>query len=102
VEKEQVAVLVKKKANAVKSGIEQRDSSIKAGAAGATTYIIRDSKFQMPGSSPDCERDFPSSAWTKLRKELRPEDGDVAIVCGSEDRHTSFIGAISAALTLLN
>ena len=85
----------------MRSGIEQRDASIRAGAAGATTYVIHDSKFQVPGSSVDCEEDFPSEAWAKLRGELRPEDEDVVIVCGSDDRQTSFVGVISAALTLL-
>ncbi len=100
--KEQVALLLRKKSDRVKSGIEQRDASIKAGAAGATTYVIRDSKFQMPGSSADCERDFPGIVWAKLRDELRPENRDVLIVCGSDDRRTSFLGAVSAALTLLD
>ncbi len=100
--KEQVVVQVKNRSDQVKSGIEQRDASIRAGAAGATTYIIVHSKFQMPGSSVDGEKDFPSSAWPKLRKELQLENGDVVIVCGSEDRRISFIGAITAALTLLN
>lgn len=100
--KEQAAVLVKKKSDLVKSGIEQRDASIKAGAEGATTYVIRDSKFQIPGSSSDCEKDFPSDAWSKLREELHPQNGDVVIICGSKDAHISSIGAISAALTLLN
>lgn len=100
--KEQVAVLVKKRAGLVKSGIEQRDSSIKAGAEGAATYLVRNSKIQVPGSSLDAEKDFPSEAWKKLKAGLDPENGDVIIVCGSDDRRTSVIGAISAALTLLN
>ncbi|MGD0396877.1 MAG: DUF4443 domain-containing protein [Nitrososphaerales archaeon] len=99
--REQVAVLVKKKSNRVRSGIEQRDSSIRAGATGATTYVIKDSKFQVPGSSVDGEKDFPSGAWVNLRSGLQPENGDVVIICGSHDRRTSFIGAMNAALTLL-
>jgi Mn-dependent DtxR family transcriptional regulator len=99
--REQVAVLVKKRSDLVRSGIEQRDSSIKAGADGATTYVVKGSKFQVPGSSADAEKDFPGLAWTELRSGLQPESGDVVIVCGSDDKRTSFIGAISAALTLL-
>lgn len=99
--KVQVAVLVKKKSGRVKSGIEQRDSSIKAGASGATTYAVSGSRFEVPGSSKDAEKDFPAEAWTKLRNGLDPEDGDVVIVCGSDEKNTSLIGAISAALTLL-
>lgn len=46
--KDQFAVMVKKKASRVRSGIEQRDSSIRAGADGATTYVVKGSKFQVP------------------------------------------------------
>jgi Domain of unknown function (DUF4443)/CggR N-terminal DNA binding domain len=99
--REQVAILVKKRAPQIRTGIEQRDAAIKAGADGATTYVIEGSKFQVPGSSEDAERDFPSEAWSQLRNGLRPEDGDVVIVCGSDDRRTSFIGAIGAVRTLL-
>jgi hypothetical protein len=99
--REQVAVLVKNKASQIKTGIEQRDAAIKAGADGATTYVIKDSKFQVPGSSEDAEKDFPSEAWEKLRSGLQPEDGDVVIVCGSDDRRTSSSGAIGAVRTLL-
>jgi len=98
----QVAVLVKKRSGRVKSGIEQRDSSIKAGASGATTYLVKDSRFEVPGSSRDAEKDFPAEAWKKLKEGLEPEDGDVVIVCGSDEKHTSLIGVISAVLTLLD
>jgi hypothetical protein len=97
----QVAVLIKGKSDRVSNGIEQRDSSVRAGAAGATTYVVKDSKFRMPGSSVDCEKAFPNRVWAKLRSELKPEDGDVVIICGSNDMHASLIGAIDAALTLL-
>ena len=99
--REQVALLVKDEAKRVRSGIEQRDASILAGATGATTYTIKGSRFQIPGSSQDCEKDFPSGAWSELRRSLHPVDGDVVIVCGSDDGRKSFIAAISSALTLL-
>ncbi|MDA4124953.1 MAG: MarR family winged helix-turn-helix transcriptional regulator [Thaumarchaeota archaeon] len=97
----QVALLIRGAGEGVKSGIEQRDASIKAGAVGASTYVIRGSKFQVPGSSLDCEADFPSDAWRKVRRELRPLNGDAIVICGSGERNTSLIGAISAAITLL-
>ncbi len=97
----QTALLVRGVEGQVKSGIQQRDASIKAGAAGASTYVVKDSKFQVPGSSLDCESDFPSDDWRRLRNELRPRNGDVLIVCGSDTKNTSLIGAISAAITLL-
>ncbi len=99
--KVQVAVLVRKKAGLVKTGIEQRDSAIKAGADGATTYIVRNSRIQVPGSSSDAEKDYPSKAWAELKSGLQPEDGDAVIVCGSGSPNTASLGAINAALTLL-
>ena len=83
------------------NGIPQRDSAIMAGATGATTYLIRRSRFTVPGGSRDCEKDFPSAAWKLLRNKLLPKEGDVVIVCGAEDSLRAKIGALSAALTLL-
>lgn len=97
----QTAVLARGVSRSVKRGIEQRDAAIKAGAAGATTYVISGSKFQIPAGSKDCEKDFPHGVWNRLREELEPRDRDVVIMCGSSDELTSKIGAISAALTLL-
>ncbi len=99
--KEQTAVMVRGVAEKVSTGIEQRDAVIKAGASGATTYVIKASKFQIPKDSTDCEKDFPSDSWGRIRDELKPSNGDVVIVCGSSDSLTSTVGALSAALTLL-
>ncbi len=97
----QEAVLVRGKAALVRNGIEQRDSAIKSGATGATTYVIKGSRFQVPGSSSDCEKDFPGPGWRLIRNRFALKDGDVVIVCGSEGALQSRIGALSAALTLL-
>ena len=98
--KAQAAVLVKKRAGKVRAGIEQRDSAIVNGAAGATTYVVKDSRFEVPGSSSDAEKDFPSRAWAELREGLEPKNGGVVIVCGANERQASLLGAMSAALTL--
>jgi len=98
--KVQAAVLVKKRSGKVRAGIEQRDSAIMNGAAGATTYVVRGARFEVPGSSRDAEADFPSKAWAELREALGPEDGDAVIVCGAAERRVSLLGAMSAALTL--
>lgn len=86
---------------AIRSGLEQRDSAIKLGAAGATTYVIRGRKFTIPGGSPDCEKDFPSGAWQRLRDALEPRDGDAVILCGAREETTARLGALSAAVTIL-
>lgn len=100
--KEQVAIVVRGVASRVSGGIEQRDAAIKMRALGATTYTIKDSKFQIPMGSSDCETDFPSDMWAKLRGELQPNNGDVVIVCGSNDQKTSTLGVMSAALSLIH
>ncbi len=97
----QVAVLVRDGARSVLSGIEQRDSAVRSGATGATTYVIRSGKFAIPGGSEDCEREFPAKAWSTLRDELKPKNGDAVILCGAHNEGTARLGALSAALTLL-
>jgi Domain of unknown function (DUF4443)/CggR N-terminal DNA binding domain len=97
----QTAVVVTGAGAVVKDGIEQRDSAIKLGASGATTYAIRHGRFAMPGGSPDCESDFPSPAWKRLRSALKPREGDALVVCGADGRLASRLGAAGAAITLL-
>jgi hypothetical protein len=84
----------------VGSGIEQRDSAIRVGASGATTYIMRSGKFTIPAGSSNCERDFPDEAWTVLRRELEPKDGDAVILCGAQDEVSARLGALAAATNL--
>jgi len=97
----QAAVLVRSAGGSVTTGIEQRDSAVRLGASGATTYRMRGGRFTVPGGSLDCEEDFPSQTWSTLRSELGPKDGDAVIVCGAHDEKTAKLGALSAALTLL-
>jgi len=83
------------------NGIEQRDAAILVGASGATTYAIRGGKFTIPGSSSNCEKDFPSPAWKVLRREIPLHDGDAVVLCGAESDQKAGVGVLSAALTLL-
>ena len=97
----QAAMLVRRGGASVHSGIEQRDSAMRIGAMGATTYVVKGSKFSIPGGSSDCEREFPSPAWRRLRAELSPEEGDALVLCGSDNPTISKLGAVAAALTLV-
>lgn len=97
----QAGLAVRGGGRAIRGGLEQRDSAVKIGAAGATTYVISDGKFAMPGGSSDCERDFPSDVWRQLRATIKPRDGDAVILCGAEDATKAKLGALSAALTIL-
>lgn len=97
----QVAAVVRGARKKVRRGIEQRDSAIRIGASGATTYVIRNGRFTIPGGSADCERDYPSAEWGELRGKLDPAEGDAVVVCGSEEVTSATLGALSASLTLL-
>ncbi|MBI3840394.1 MAG: hypothetical protein HY297_00305 [Thaumarchaeota archaeon] len=97
----QTALAVRGRASDVRSGIEQRDAAIKAGASGATTYTIQGGRFTIPGGSSNCERDFPTNPWSTLRKELSPSEGDAVVLCGSGDRMSAKVGALAAAISLL-
>ena len=96
----QVGLAVRGGGKSVQGGLEQRDSAIKLGASGATTFVFKDGKFTIPGGSADCEKEFPSKAWPALRKELRPKNGDAVVVAGAQDETTAKLGALTAALTL--
>ena len=97
----QIALVVRGAARLVKKGLEQRDSAVRAGAVGATTYVVKRGKFVIPDGSNDCEADFPGPAWATLRSTLKPREGDAVVLCGSSDETSATLGALSAALTLI-
>jgi hypothetical protein len=97
----QAAVVLRKAGGQVRSGIEQRDSAMRIGASGATTYVIRSGRFTIPGGSSNCEKDFPDGAWAVLRRELAPKDGDAVVLCGAGAEVSARLGALAAVTTLL-
>jgi len=97
----QAALTLRGMAVNLHSGIEQRDSAIRIGALGATTYMFESGRFKVPGGSSDCEKDFPSPAWSALKKGLAPNNRDVVILCGAGSEVGARLGAIAAAVTLL-
>jgi len=97
----QVGILVRGGGRAVQSGLEQRDSAVRLKALGATTFVIKDGKFTVPGGSSDSEIEFPSKVWSALRERLGPKNGDAVVVCGAKDETKAKLGALSAALTLI-
>ena len=77
-------VLVKDMADAIKSGIEQRDIAIKAGAIGATTLIFQNGIFLIPGTNFNALSKEPQIQ-KKLIESLHPENNDVIII-GSDNK----------------
>lgn len=99
--KSQVGILVRANGTRITNGISQRDSAIRVGATGATSYVIKGNKFTILGGSSDCEKDFPSKAWPILRSKLHPRNGDAVIISGAPDETAAKLGAVAAAITLL-
>ncbi|MEO9365667.1 MULTISPECIES: DUF4443 domain-containing protein [Candidatus Nitrosocaldus] len=93
------AVKVRGIANAIRSGVEQRDAAIKVGALGATTLVYRGSRFIMPGSG--------NSVYIKEQdvmdrlKDLMPEEDDVIIIGSASNVKVAELAAKYAVLTTL-
>jgi predicted transcriptional regulator len=95
-----VAILVRDSAQAVKSGMEQRDVAIKSGASGATTLIFTRNKLSMPTREQDISVGVPS-LHNQLVTKLKPKENDVIIVGSGENREIAEVGAKMAAIKLL-
>jgi predicted transcriptional regulator len=95
-----VAVLVRDSAQAVKSGMEQRDVAIKSGASGATTLVFTSNKLSMPTREQDISVSMPA-LHIQLVTKFKPEENDVIIVGSGENRELAEIGAKMAAIKLL-
>jgi hypothetical protein len=96
---ESVAVLVRGVASKIKSGMEQRDQAIKAGADGATTIIVRGDRLTVPVDF-DLDKDRPEIA-DAIRRLFDLSDGDVVIIGTSVDLQRAEEGALAAAFELL-
>jgi hypothetical protein len=95
-----VAVLVKGGGARVRKGLEQRDASVRAGAKGATTILIEGGKMILPAVSTNLERDYPK-AFKQIAESLKPQNGDVVIICSADSLREAEYGAIAAAWTVI-
>ena len=96
-----MAVLVRDVARAVKRGVEQRDTAIKAGALGATTLIFSRNKLTMPSvEEEDIFKGIPSIREVLLSR-LCPKENDVILIGSGENKRIAEIGAKMAAFELL-
>lgn len=93
------AVRIKGIANAIRSGVEQRDAAIKVGAVGATTLVYKGFRFVMPGSS--------NSVYVREQgvmdalQSLMPEEEDVIIIGSASSMKIAELAAKYAAFTTL-
>jgi predicted transcriptional regulator len=95
-----VAVHVRGGGGRVRTGIEQRDAAVIAGAKGAATLVFKGEKLIMPNISEDVSQDFPI-AHRQITALLKLKEND-AIVIGSADTWSKAeYGALAAAWTLI-
>lgn len=95
------AVLVRSPRKVLRRGIEQRDAAVRAGAIGALTAVYTGGRFTLAGESGDCEKEGPRELWSAARS-AGPKEGDALIVAGADSPGAAELGALSAALTLLD
>jgi hypothetical protein len=92
------AVRIKGGASKIKSGVEQRDAAIIAGALGATTLVVDKNKLKMPSMK---DESIDKSIHNLIIDELNPCSGDAIIIGSSETPFLAEIAAKSAALKLV-
>lgn len=92
------AVLVKRAADHIRMGVEQRDAALMAGAEGATTLLYDGVRLHMPGM----ETELDPSLTRFLVDRFKPEAGDIVIIGTADNPRAAEIGAKTAALELLN
>jgi predicted transcriptional regulator len=95
------AILVKNHAHKVKSGIEQRDAAVMAGAKSATTLLFKGQRLLIPSVSNNVAKDFPKAA-NQILKLLKPEENDAIIIVSASSPEKAQYGTLAAAWALLN
>ena len=94
-----MAILVINASQLVRSGIEERDVSIRAGALGAMTLIFKNNTLRAPGLSNDAGQDFPEITDQLLGK-FQPAEGDVILIVAADGLAVAEQAVRAAALSL--
>jgi predicted transcriptional regulator len=95
------AILIKDCGHKVKSGVEQRDAAVMAGAKGATTIMFKEGRLKIPSVSDDVAKDFPNAA-NQIVRLLEPEENDVIIIGSADSLGKAEYGTLAAAWAVLN
>jgi hypothetical protein len=94
------AFLVKNSGQKVKSGIDQRDAAIIAGARKALVIVFKNGHLCIESVSDCIEKEYPKAA-NFILKELMPHDDDVIIIAGSDSYLKAKRGAFAASWSLI-
>jgi predicted transcriptional regulator len=95
------AFLVKNSGQKVRSGIDQRDAAIIAGARKALVIVFKDGHLCIESVSDCIEKDYPKAAG-KIFKEFAPEDNDAIIIAGADSALRAKRGAFAASWSLIS
>jgi hypothetical protein len=94
------AFLVKNSGQSVRSGIEQRDAAIVAGATGAVIVVAKQGHLTIESVSNRVEKRFPEAAG-QIEKALKPEENDVVVLVGAATSLRAKHGVFAASWTLV-
>jgi predicted transcriptional regulator len=95
------AILIKNSGHKIRSGVEQRDAAVKAGARGATTIIFKEGRLIIPSVSSNMTNDFPQAADQIIRL-LKPGENDAIVIGSGNSLSEAEHGVLAAAWTLLD
>lgn len=95
------AFLVNNCGQGVKSGINQRDAAIFAGARNALVIVYRNRHLCIEFVSSCIELDYPEVA-SQILKELNPNENDVIIIAGADSLLRAKRGAFAASWSLIS
>lgn len=96
-----VAILVKEGAGKVRSGMEQRDAALIAGAKGATTLQYSSGRLMVPPDQRDAAEETPEIC-RALIDMLKPVDNDAVVIGSADTFERAEHGALAAALSLID
>lgn len=95
------AFLVRNSGDKVKSGIDQRDAAIIAGARKALVTVYKEGHLRIQSVSDCIEKDYPKAAGQILEL-MEPQDNDVIIIAGADSALRAKRGAFAASWSLVS
>jgi predicted transcriptional regulator len=95
------AFLVKNSSDKIRSGIDQRDAAIIAGARKALVIVFKDGHMRIESVSDNIEKKYPKAAG-QISKLLIPQENDAIIIAGAETALKAKRGAFAASWSLLS
>jgi predicted transcriptional regulator len=95
------AFLVKGAGHRVKSGIDQRDAAIIAGARKAMVIVVKNNALSIESVSDNIEKLYPKAA-NEIHQDFAPQENDVIIIAGAESALKAKRGAFAASWSLID